>query len=137
MSNEPVFTESTEEDARPGRNRRVYNFVIDVSAFTAGELEIDHDVDVGIVALTGDEEVEAISNASASQGTVFIEMAKASLRFWDGAPVKRGEFEEKLLWQRMGPVARSLVIMNHNEISNPSKEIVEKAKQFRISSARC
>jgi hypothetical protein len=117
--------------AQRGRARDVLYFLVDVSCFPsdAGVLE---DVEVGIIDFTYDEEMGIIRGLSEGESPIGA-LAKASMRFWQGRPIKMAEGEGEEIWLKLGSRGRAVVLAAFQRHYSASKEAAKKmADSFRV-----
>lgn len=77
---------------------------------------------VGLVELTAEEELMAAKRANNNPVRLAYELAKESLRQFDGRAVSLADGTSDTAWNVMGPVLRTLVITAYQEIHNPRED---------------
>lgn len=77
---------------------------------------------VGLVELTAEEELMAAKRANNNPVRLAYELAKESMRQFDGRPVSLADGSADTAWNVMGPVLRTLVITAYQEIHNPKED---------------
>jgi len=125
-------TTTLAEAMRPAPKRPVLFFTVPL-AMLPPESDWGGPLRLGLVALSPDEEIEAAKRSRGDEISINYEFAKMALRAVQepgGAvrPVNRTEAEQEVLWTRLGPKGRNLVMMVFRDLSAATPEAVQEAR---------
>ena len=118
MNNQPASLESFQAAAEELKNRTVYTFTVPPKLVKATGITT-----IGIVALTGQEIIDATNASAGNQIRVAFEMAKKSVVEIDGKrlPVD----DEDVFWSKpKNAKLRTLVMSGYAEVNQPKDDDV-------------
>lgn len=118
----------------PAPKRPVLQFVVDADALLNGsEWWGKGDLELGIVALSSEEEIEAAKRARGDQMSMsyeFVKMAIVRVRppgeQW--RDVDRGVMEQETIWHRLGPAGRNIAMIAFREVGAATVGAVQKLR---------
>lgn len=82
---------------------------------------------VGLVKLSPEEELKASKRAGENAYALAFELAKASLYKVDGRRINIAEAEDELVWKKIDPELRQLILTAYNKLHSPEEKV---AKDF-------
>lgn len=90
---------------------------------------------VGLVELTGDEEIMATKRAHGDHMRLGLELAKQSLVAVNGAKVSLADGSTDRAWETMGPKLRNMVLTAYAELHSAPDEAIQsflKSRRTRV-----
>lgn len=123
MAKRGVVNEAGPVSVPQQESRPVYTFPV------PEELKVPDHIEktVGLVKLKPREELRASKRADGDAYTLAYELAKAAMYKVDGKLVNVGEGEDEMLWGKMDPMLRQLILTAYNKLHSPDDGV---AKSF-------